>query len=316
MLIRDGAYGQINAGPTMDRWNESKQRKMFMVKWSAGGSMSEAINDLGNMHNILHSLFSSPEFKCKDRSDPPGNRYLLLKHFLQKYLTPASFQTFWKCIISMETFMLKAFTPMNVQSALVKGGFEGDKINPRTIMSHNLEFAQIQPIERANELLRLIDTVFVPYWWNHGIIHEQIFNEVFDGEEDIDTLNVREGKPLNELATNRQRFMMDNHECWKAEIKRRKDVDEFNEQEKLRRLEERIVADALRPTKCRECGQPGCLNLIDITTSALKRNNERLWTRCKGKGCRFWCCPEHTQVVDLHKLTCKRIADSDTEEED
>lgn len=315
-LIRDGAFGQINAGSKLHGWNESKGRNMFMTKWSAGCSMSEATNDLGHMHNILHDLFSSCDFKCKEIADPPGVRYSTLKKFIQTHLTAASFKTYWKCICAMELFMLKAFTPMNVQSALHKAGFEGDKINTHTIMSHNVEFVRIQPPSRSDELLRLIDTVFVSYWWNHGIIHEQIFNEIFDGEKDIDTLNQREGKPLNELSTNRQRFMMDNHECWITEMNRRKDADAIIAQEKATRMAERAAADTLRPLKCRDCCQPGCPNTIDISTSALKRTNDKLWNKCNGKGCRFWCCTEHANVINLHKMTCRKFLLSDDDNDD
>eukprot|EP01033_Poteriospumella_lacustris_P013318 gene13318-9543_t len=187
-LIRDGAFGQINIGPEMDKWNKDHGRHMFMAKWSAGCSMSEATNDLGYMHSILHKLFTSKDFRCHERSDPPGELYSALKTFRNTHLTPASFRTYWKCICAMELFMNKAFTPMTVQSALKKGGFEGDAMNATTILAHNPEFTRLS-VGQSSELLRLIDTVLKPYWWQNGLIHESVFDELFEGDDDIDTLN-------------------------------------------------------------------------------------------------------------------------------
>lgn len=55
----------------------------------------------------------------------------------------------------------------------------------------------------VEEVVQLTRTVFFSYWKRNGIIHENIFDEVFDGVSDIDTLGDRTGKPLNEMATNR-----------------------------------------------------------------------------------------------------------------
>jgi hypothetical protein len=66
--------------------------------------------------------------------DPPGPFFVRVKKYLEKYLAPASYKTYWKCIVAMKPFMLKAFTPSNVLSALRVGGFEGDSINIETIM--------------------------------------------------------------------------------------------------------------------------------------------------------------------------------------
>ena len=57
----------------------------------------------------------------------------------------------------------------------------------------------------------------------------------------------RVGKPLNDLAMNRQRFMLDNHAAWIAESDRRKLADEFAKEEILRKLREREATDAANP---------------------------------------------------------------------
>ena len=280
---------------------------MFMAKWSGGCSMTESINDGGWMHSNLHSLFTSPNFKCKQAFDPPGILYSTLKEYLKDHLTPASFSTYWKCICAMVPFMLKAFSPMTVLSALELVGFDGDKINTKTIMGHNVEFASLDEAVAQN-LLGTIDTVFYNYWWKHGLIHENIFDEIFEGEADIDKLSDRVGKPLNELATNRQRFMMDNHECWRNEMTRRKNIEDAKETAKEERRQERLAVIAARPNKLRECSHLGCSNIIDISTPALKRQNEALWSNCVGRNCRIWACNEHTDMLTLHMNTCSKIS--------
>ena len=91
----------------------------------------------------------------------------------------------------------------NTLSALSSEGLDGGEINVQTILSKNTEFSKIQPISRAEEVFQLTRSVFSPYWGRHGIIHENIFDEVFGGVTDINTLGDRVGKPLNDMATNR-----------------------------------------------------------------------------------------------------------------
>ena len=50
-----------------------------IITWS----MTESINDGGWMHSNLHSLFTSPNFKCKQAFDPPGILYSTLKEYLK-----------------------------------------------------------------------------------------------------------------------------------------------------------------------------------------------------------------------------------------
>jgi hypothetical protein len=206
--MRDGAFGQVNAGRGLHDWCVRHEKIVHLVKTSAGASMSEAINDLGYMYSILHKLFASADFSCKQYEDPPGLLYSRVKKYLKEYLAPASFHTYWKCVVAMKPFMLKAFTPMTVQSALRLGGFEFDRINIRTIMGSNVEFSNL-PRGQSDKVLGLIETVFCNYWFQHTLIHKNISDKVFDGEKDIDTLSNRVGKPLNDMSANRQRFMMD-----------------------------------------------------------------------------------------------------------
>mmetsp|Transcript_16093 Transcript_16093/g.15450 ORF Transcript_16093/g.15450 Transcript_16093/m.15450 type:complete len:669 (+) Transcript_16093:53-2059(+) len=304
--MRDGAFGQINAGSALHEWCVRHAYFIFMVKTSAGQSMSESTNDLGYMHSILHRLFGSKDFKCKQMDDPPGPLYSHVKDYLQKYVTPTSFNTFWKCIVAMKPFMLKAFTPSNVLGALSVGGFEGPNININTMMGHNVEFSNL-PQSQSDKVLGLIESVFSHYWYGHALIHEKVFNDVFEGEEDIDTLSSNYGKDLNLMATNRQRFMMDNHEAWLAEMSRRKEEANMISDEKERKRLEKEIKDANRPQKIRDCSDPSCPNQIDISNKKLKKDNEQLWSHCTGTRCNVWGCLEHKEMVKSHMAICNKI---------
>ena len=277
-----------------------------MAKYSAGQSMTESMNDLGWGHANLKALVQNKDFKCKQYDDPPGALYAAAKKYLEKYLAPPSFKTYWALIKAFEPFIFKAMTPITLLSAAKASGFDGERIDIRRIMSHNLEFVKIQSPDRAQLVLDTITTVFTPYWWQYGLIHEEIFNEVFDGESDIDTLNVRDGKPLNDMSTNRQRFMMDNHPRWIAEIERRRLLEDFEREEKLRLRAEREALDAAKPTKCRQCSDLSCQSLIDITTPALKSANEKTWRKCSGKSCPTWGCPIHFENIAQHESFCAK----------
>eukprot|EP01039_Chlorochromonas_danica_P006635 gene6635-7328_t len=169
---------------------------------------------------------------------------------------------------------------MSVQSALMTAGFEGSFINKRTILGHNPEFVQLSQAE-ADNLLRLFDFV-------------------------------REhrppGKPLNEMATNRQRFMMDNHPHWKAELANRKEAEIAAAAEKQQREQEQAMADTLKVRKSRQCAFMGCgQEIVITTTTSLKRANEATWTKCGGKGCRIWVYSEHSESLPLHENFCQKV---------
>ena len=110
------------------------------------------------------------------------------------------------------------------------------------------------------------------------------------------------------MATNRQRFMMDNHDAWLSEMDRRKEEERMVSDEKERKRVEKEAADANKPRKIRECSYPACSNEIDTSTSKLKKANEKSWTHCSGKRCTVWGCPDHTDMVTTHMIHCKKIA--------
>lgn len=138
--------------------------------------MTESLNDGGHGHDGLHRLFESKDFKMRPYSDPASPLYKALKNFLERYLTPASLKTFWSFICAMEPYVKKAINPVVVKSAAKKSGFESDKINVRTIMSYNSQFARL-PDNKAEEVLGLIQTVLVPYFSDNQWIPKWLYPE-------------------------------------------------------------------------------------------------------------------------------------------
>jgi len=66
-LACDAAHAQINA--LMNELNEQYTRrgkKIILVKYSAGCSMTQSPNDKGKMHTILHACFKSSAFHYED----------------------------------------------------------------------------------------------------------------------------------------------------------------------------------------------------------------------------------------------------------
>jgi hypothetical protein len=55
----------------VDAWNKSKGCNRLIGKGSAGYSMTESPNDQGYMHNILHKLFATRNFKYQQHSGLP-----------------------------------------------------------------------------------------------------------------------------------------------------------------------------------------------------------------------------------------------------
>ena len=210
-------------------------------------------------------------------------------------------------MVAVKPFMGKAFSELAILSALLIAGFEGDKINILTIMNHNLEFNKLSN-DSSNKVLRLIKTDFCDEWWRKSLIPEIVFDEAFRDDEDIDNNNHRTGKPLNDLATNRQRFMIDNHEAWFEELNRRREVANIAEAAKEAKRVSRELELAAKPAKFRNCDCTiDCQNLIDITTPKLKKDNEKLWKKCIGKKCNTWSCPDHIDMLNAHMLKCRKI---------
>jgi hypothetical protein len=303
LLLRDGCSGQITASPAITTFNKSKGRSILHGKYSAGCSMTQSWNDTGHGHDALHRLFEGNDFKFRQYADPEGANYAALKKFLTSYLEPASFKTYWAFICTFEPYIMKAITPVVIKSAVRKSGFEEDnKININTIMSFNPEFAKLSD-DNAKKLVETIETVLVPYFTQHMQIPENIYDELL-GTNPAITLRARVGTPLNNLTTNRQRFIIDNSDEYQEIIAGREAVKRAAAEEIERRRVEREVKNAALPFKSRYCSLINCNSTIDITTSAIRRINERNWKKCKGKNCSTWTCPDHFGQLAQHETIC------------
>jgi hypothetical protein len=269
---------------------------MLWMKYAGGCSMTESPNDLGAPHMIMHEQFSSPHFRYGDAIDPIGKPYEQLKEFLARYLDPSSFKTIWKFCCKSEEFVDRAFTISNVKSSFKSAG-----IFPRSdreILSKNPEFRKLSDGEAAFVLASIQG--FSAKIDEKGYICESEFDQHFEAEENIDTAPAKTGMPLNEMATNRQRAMIDSHERWQSlqgerlELKRLEDEAKAArvaaKAEKLLRIEAKRIADlannVLPPgVTFTNCGNGACEQ-----RTPSKDKKPKGWMKCSGKNCRFWAC--------------------------
>ena len=148
--------------------------------------------------------------------------------------------------------------------------------------------------------------MFHRYFREHQWIPESFYPEIFANGGGFDfKLTTRDGTPLNNLTTNRQRFLVDNSEQWQALLAARKATTvEAAETEKEHRKLQKDIDDAARPKKTRSCSHLGCQIVIDITSYSLKKSNEGTWKKCKGKGFSTWACPDHFKGIEEHEIIC------------
>lgn len=265
--------------------------------------MTQSINDVSHGHDALHRLYEGDDFKFREYGDPEGANYAALKKFLLQHLEPASFKTYWSFIKSFEPYVYKAMSPVVIKSGVKACGFDADnKINVLTIMSFNPQFAEMK-LEKAQKLVRLIESVLAPYFSSHSWIPEIIYDELLGDDPDI-TLLERIGTPLNNLCTNRQRFMIDNSCEWQAVLHDRETKKVAAIAEIERKRVEREARIAALPSKSRQCSHLGCVSIIDITTPTLKKANEATWKKCKGKNCSTWACLNHLEGIEIHQINC------------
>lgn len=305
-LLRDGCDGQIRAGKQITAYNKAKGRNIITGKYSGGCSMVESMNDGGHGHDGIHRLFESKDFKMRPYDDPASSRYVALKSFLQKYLTPASFKTYWAFLCAFEPYIITACSPIVLKSAAKQSGFEGDSINVRRIMSYNTEFAKLSD-EKAEEVIGIILTVLVPFFTNNQWIPETLYPELFPVDSGFDfTLSTRSGTPLNDLTTNRQRFIVDNSDQWQALLAAREAASLAADHEIAQRRLLREADIASKPKLFRSCSHLGCTSIIDITTPSLRKINDATWKKCQGNHCRIWVCPIHFDEIKQHENICSK----------
>ena len=303
LLLRDGCSGQITASPAITAFNKGRGRSQLHGKYSAGCSMTQSWNDVGHCHDALHRLVEHDEFIFKEYSDPEGANYAALKAFLEKHIESASLETYWKFICCFEPYILKAMSPVAIKSSVKASGFDRDnKIDTWRIMSFNPQFAAMAK-DNAQRLVSTIEDVLVPYFEEHKHIPENVYDDLFGDDPNI-ILGERQGRPLNDLTINRQRFIIDNSDEFREIIEAREAGKRAASEAIERRRLERQERQAALPLKYRSCWFLGCPSIIDITTPAVKKRNESIWKSCAGKGCKVWTCPGHCDMIPTHEAIC------------
>lgn len=306
----------FNATRQVHEWACSKGFNIVWAKYAGGCSMSQSPNDLGVQHKLMHQQFASSNYRYNDVCDPPGKPYADLKEYLSKYLEASSFKTLWKCFCKAEEFISRAFSTANIISSFKVGGVY-PRCN-RTVLSHNQEFCK-QSEKEAQYVLATIEP-FSLCIDAKGYIHEDEFDQQFQEEENIDTLPRKTGMPLNEMATNRQRAMIDSHDGWLAELKERDELKRQQAEEKAKRAHDKEIRKAVTaggvvdadqngqitpiPTPTLNCSNLGCLN-----TTPTKGKKGDGWKKCPGKGCRVWSCGDLACVEgrERHSQHCKKL---------
>jgi hypothetical protein len=91
----------------------------------------------------------------------------------------------------------------------------------------------------------------------------------------------------------------------------RKEVEQKISDEKERKRVKKAAAFTIKPKKIKECSNPACCNESDISTSKLKKDNEKSWTHCSAKKGTIWGCPDHTDMDKSHMTRCKKIAENE-----
>lgn len=123
--------------------------------------------------------------------------------------------------------------------------------------------------------------IFYAIFEQCGYVPEEKFDEILSEKPNIDNSPDRNGKPLNDMATNRQRCLIIN--------------DNKLEEHKRAREEQRRAVDSSTKNKKKNKKCPLCQK-----TKSLSLN----WGNCKNNGCNFKCCPDCTQVLLVHEDVC------------
>jgi hypothetical protein len=78
-LIRAGAWGQMTARNKLSVFSSLRGRSTFIVKTSAGASMSEYAYDIGCLQSTFHAEIDHPRLMCNRYDDPPDVGYVIVK---------------------------------------------------------------------------------------------------------------------------------------------------------------------------------------------------------------------------------------------
>lgn len=207
-LFNDGAYGQLNAQET-SLIPESVQKALcfIYVKFAAGCSMIQQPNDVGHMHRILKLLFHSKKFRFGHTLDPEGVAWVQRKEILDKRLSGPSFKTFWRCMCHLKLFRSKAFNEMNINHAWADAGIL--PFDPRIILSACPHFRKLNQLD-ADRVMECLPR-FAELVETKGMVEETDYKTLLGEIANADNCGERNGKPLNDMTTSRQRATVVSH---------------------------------------------------------------------------------------------------------
>lgn len=339
-LACDGAFGQIDAttNKKFTEFMEKYAKHTVRTKWSASRSLSESPNDLGWMHSILHTSFSSYHFRYGAFKDPPGGVWKGLKEFLDKHLEKASFKTVWRALVHGKEYIEKAFNKKNILSAFRVAGIE--PFDTVTILAHNPHFNTLSPADAQ----WVVDTAvpeLAEVCSKNGYVPEEDFKRVLEKRPGVDNSVARKGKKLNDMAVNRQRAVILSHGEYMEVIaeKRRKKAEAAaaaavaaaagttKTGRKRKNSTPALPVDAEQDTSAEassssnkrskhssetvsaSAGSSGANRCCGPQCGAVRGIDTSVWTKCGTKYCRYKCCgrAECKAACLVHCRMCKKV---------
>jgi hypothetical protein len=208
-LASDGAFDQINA---MIEWLIARAERLaqfiLFVKYAAGCSMVQQVNDIGRMHKILKSQYRSQMFRLGVSDQPPGEHWCALKKLIESTtISGASFDTLWSALCSAGRFLNKAFSESNIDSAFKKSGVL--PLNQKTILSSCYHFEKLSTKDAQYVLSKMPDMKVLVE--KQGMVLETDFVRLLGDMPGIDNCPVKRNKQINKMALSRQRCMVVSH---------------------------------------------------------------------------------------------------------
>jgi len=304
-LGSDGALPQTKAiREELIKNNEQYNWCLIFLKWAAGCSLTQSMNDVCSMHMSFHSYFKNPSFLYEDSvPDPPGRGFQLAKKILQDNLDTPSYETYIKALRHVILFVKKAASDYSIVHAAENTGVH--PYNPHIIMSKNPHFCELDD-EEAGLVMAIIDKL-ADHYVAHGVVTEDVYRKELGATSDgIDNCEDKlTGKQIHDMDESRGRFLILNHEEYCASIKAKSEATQAAKAAKEAAIAAKHATGSGIPnaipslTTCK-CHYVFCNNL---------RPKFARWQKCKGAGCKFTVCPHETcqQSFIEHERTCERM---------
>lgn len=317
-IMCDGAIPQIKAllKSTRKRCAKAKYR-VVMGKYPGGTSLSTSPNDQGKMHQGTHANIHAALRGYVDYPEPKEQAWVELKALLQKLMDRDSFKTLWKCCRAAPTVLKDCFKTSSVQKAFSLAGTEfvhkNGEVGPNDIvmLSHCPNYTKLSNDKATFVLLTDIMA-------RDGFITEHEFEKVLAGDVEIDACGTKTGKPLELMATSRQRACLLNSPGWLEHLKL---VGEYEQEQEY----EKTLREEKKKEKATDQGTEATQGVIASTGNSSSSSSGKSkyktccnqmcgrsltsWMACRGKYCRVVCCVEQEQCIHHlreHENACSK----------